>query len=163
MSRLIALALAALSLLPLACAATPTETAIPAEPAAAAQTEIRELHAFFQAWHRAELPRTEEAFARFQDALAPGFEIVTPDGAARDREAILTLVWDGHASDPEARIWVERPRLHFHEGGVLVASYDEMQQVAGRSTARRSTVVFRADETAPNGLVWLRVHETALP
>jgi len=161
MRKAIALA-AALLLLP-ACAATPTESAMPAEPADAAEREIRELHAFFQAWFRADLPRTDAAFDRFRDALAPGFEIVTPDGTTHDREAILALVWDGHAADAEARVWIENPALHFNEGAVLVASYDELQQVSGGSSARRSTVVFRADEAAPNGLRWLRVHETALP
>lgn len=135
---------------------------MPADLARAAETEIRELHAFFQAWFRAETPPTDDAFARFEGALAPGFEIVTPDGVTHDREAILDIVRRSRGADAQARIWIERPRLLAHDERLVVASYEEWQEIGAEVRVRLSTAVFQRDGAGANGLRWLRVHETWL-
>ena len=43
---------------------------------------------------------------------------------------------------------------------MVVASYQEHHQLTERRNARLSTVVFTRDPSAPNGLLWFRVHET---
>ena len=45
---------------------------------------------------------------------------------------------------------------------VTVATYVEHHELRDRDNHRLSTGVFVADSTAPNGLLWLRVHETRI-
>ena len=60
-------------------------------------------------------------------------------------------------------MWIERAQLRFDSADLLVATYEEWHQTGDRTTARISTGVFRHEAGAPNGLLWLHVHETWLP
>ena len=50
--------------------------------------EVRELHAFIQAWMRGSLPRTTQSFERFADSLADTFVIVHTSGRSDDKTSI---------------------------------------------------------------------------
>lgn len=126
--------------------------------------EIHELHQFFQEWFNGSLADSDEGFARFSDVLAPGFTIVAPDGVERGRDVILDTVRAGRGSDVGARIWIEHVQIRHTLRETIVATYEEWRRSAGQTPkGRLSTVVFGRDESAPNGLVWLHVHETWLP
>jgi len=127
-----------------------------------AATEIEQLHQFFQDWFRGELDKTDEAFARFENALSPGFIIISPDGAAHDRESILDAVRSGHGSDPSAEIWIRNVRLRATGRDHVLATYEEWQRLRGDERGRLSTVLFDRDDEAANGLRWRHVHETWL-
>lgn len=154
----------AFSLLLAGCAATGAGRAgSHADPTSVAR-EIADLHRFFQDWFRGEIPETDEAFARFDRALAPGFVIVSPDGAALDRATIIEAVRRGYGRDKSARVWVEGARVVHNVGDAVVATYVEWQSLAGADPrARISTAVFEPDRDAPGGLRWIHVHETWLP
>jgi len=126
--------------------------------------EIHELHQFFQEWFAGSLAESDDAFARFSDVLTDDFTMVTPGGVELDRQAIIDAVRSGHGNDAGARIWIERVQIRHTLGKTVVATYEEWQQSAGQiAKGRLSTVVFARDASAPNGLVWLHVHETWLP
>ncbi|MCG8456718.1 MAG: DUF4440 domain-containing protein [Holophagales bacterium] len=138
--------------------------------------EIEELHRFFEGWFLGILPDTDEAFARFADALDGDFMIVSPSGRATERAALLEALRGAHgawgsgdgASEAGAgggRIWIENVRIRHLAGDLVVATYEEWQQKGGeaRARGRLSTVVFRREGNAPGGLAWLHVHETWLP
>jgi len=127
------------------------------------QREIVELHDFFQRWFRGEIPDQPSSFARFDQALAAGFEIVTPQGQALSRKRIIEAVRAGHGGEPDAEIWIDDARLIAEEGQLIVAAYKEWQRRGGETRGRQSTAVFREDPSAPSGLRWLWVHETWLP
>jgi len=127
-----------------------------------AECEVIELHEFFEQWYRAELK--PEAFGRFERALAEGFVIVNPSSSMLPRDAILEAVHAARGSDASARIRIENFVVRRREGDLLIATYEERQQLDGEpERARLSTVVLRADDSAPNGWVWLHVHETWMP
>lgn len=128
------------------------------------QSEIVELHAFFEGWLGGTLPATDAAYARVVDTMAPEFAIVTPGGELLLREQLLAQIRGAHGSRPGWRIWIERPALRLAFGGVTVATYEEWQRYGdGAVSARLSTAIFRAQAGAPHGLAWLHVHETWLP
>lgn len=129
-----------------------------------AEREIVELHDFFTAWFRGDLANDGAAFARFEEALADGFTIITPGGIVLSRDRILDAVRDGHGSDASARIWIEDVRVRQESCEVVIATYEEWQR-SGEAPARGrlSTVVFQRDDAAMNGWRWLHVHETWLP
>lgn len=127
------------------------------------QTEIEELHQFFQAWFRAELPNTDEAFERFANALAPNFGMVVPSGDIVEREPLLERLRGIHGAQPNIRIWIETVRVRQTHNDMALATYEEWQSAeSGDSTSRISSALFAKDAGAPNGIKWLHVHETWL-
>ena len=130
------------------------------------QTEINELHRFFQHWFNGEVPDNDESFSRFSDVMAPGFEIVSPNGRWTDRESLIAALRSSHgqwAKEGEpGKIWIEHYRLMHTEGSVALVTYEEWQEVGGESRGRLSTALFRLREGTPNGVEWLHVHETWL-
>ena len=127
-----------------------------------AATEITRLHDFFQAWYRGELEPS--AFARFEQALDESFQIITPDGNLLPRERILQAVRQQAGSDASALLEIRHVEPVAVDQHIAVFRYQEWQSSADdKPRGRLSTVVFRRDAAASNGLIWLQVHETWLP
>jgi len=129
----------------------------------ACETEIRELHRFFEDWFGGRLPREEEAFARLRAALAAGFMIVTPDGRRTEREALLAGLERAHGSQAELSIAVERVECRAVVGDACLMLYEERQSRGNEANARLSAAWFRRAPDASNGVAWLHVHEVGLP
>lgn len=132
------------------------------EPTAAIE-EVVDLHRFFAAWFRAELPDTDDAFARFDEVMASDFEMVVPSGARVRRADLVAGLRQAHGSwgdDPDARIEVRGAQARVLAEGLVLVSYEEWQRREGVWTARRSTALLRPAAGAPGGFVWLQVHET---
>ncbi len=120
--------------------------------------EIIEMHAFFEAWFQGRTDSTE----RMESVLATEFTIVGPDGAEVDRAGTIESVTGGQGASPDLVISTSDHRLLHESGETVVASYVETHVSGDHPRRRSSTVVFERSETAPNGLMWVRVHETWL-
>ena len=131
-----------------------------ADAAVLVRREIGELHAFFEQWLAGKLPETADAFARVEAVLAPDFTLVAPSGQETDRATIAVRLRGLWNTRPRVRIWIEQFRLLLDAPPLLVARYEEWQEGSAGNTRRISTAVFRAAPTAPNGVQWVRVHET---
>jgi hypothetical protein len=127
------------------------------------KAEICELHDFFQAWFTGTLANTDTNFARFADVMADGFAIINPSGKLSERPALLTGLRAAHQRQPAIRIWTQNHQLRHQVGDLALLTYEEWQKDATHTTARLSTVLFRAQAGTPNGVMWLHVHETWLP
>jgi hypothetical protein len=134
------------------------------------ETEIEGLHQFFQDWFNGVLSQTEAAFAPFPKALGAGFTIVSPEGRVSDRNSILKMLWEGHGAQKGIRIWIEGVRVRFVGADMVMALYEEWQQVDASlavdaslnkmpASSRISSVLFKVKG---DQLVWLHVHETWL-
>lgn len=116
--------------------------------------EVARLHDFFQEWHRGNLQPGD--FAQFEDALAPGFTIITPVGQLLERDLILDAVRALHGGEgPDFRIETVA-RSCQRVRGLHISTYEEHQQGA-RSTIRLSTAVLSETD---GRLVWHAVQET---
>jgi len=122
--------------------------------------EIEELHQFFEDWLSGALPDTDAAFDRVRQALDPEFRLIPPSGAWRSREDILTGLRRGHGGDPDRTIHIRNVRPATEGEQLLLATYEEWQEAGGSTDGRLSTVLFRREDEAPNGLRWVHVHET---
>lgn len=122
-------------------------------------TEVETLHDFFAAWFAG----TAESLERLEIALDPAFTIVGPDGVERSRAEIVDQIAAGEGRNSGVHISTADHALLSESRDVLVARYRELHHSGAGSTSRISTVVFRRDTDAPNGVVWLRVHETWEP
>ena len=126
----------------------------------ACRDEIDALHRCFEDWFNGCVPKTAEAFSRIDTALGEDFVIVMPQGKKVERGPLLKGLYDAHAGRQGIRIWIENVRVLEEDRALVVAEYEEWQTEDGEPTSRHSTAVFRRDEEKPNGLEWLRVHET---
>lgn len=128
----------------------------------ACRAEITGLHAFFVEWFDGAVPR--EDLSRLGRALAPEFEMVTPEGERVDRAALLDGLAESHgrtrgeAFDIDVREVEAVALLEDH----AVVRYEEWQLTADGEAGRVSTALFRADEEAPEGVLWVTLQETAL-
>jgi hypothetical protein len=128
--------------------------------AAVVRREIEGMHAFFEQWLPGQLPDTEAAFARVEGVLAPDFALVDPAGHEADRATMAAALRGLWNTRPQVHIWIEEFRLLLDAPPLLVARYEEWQEGSAGNTVRVSTAIFRADPAAPNGVQWVRVHET---
>jgi len=124
------------------------------------EMEIVELHDFFNEWFNAVLPKTREAFNRMHAVMDEGFTIVMPGGRRVERGPLLDHLFDTHGGRPGLRIWIENVRMLADDGRLAVVEYEEWQEEGGQTTSRYSTAAFERRDGTPNGLVWIRVHET---
>ena len=146
---------AVLSLAGCSSALGPSSTP-PTDDAVAA--EIVALHDFFTGWFRGEVPNDDPSFAKFPDALAPGFVIVSPTGTLSDRDTVLAGVRGAHGSwGPDDSIRISNVAVRIRTDETIVATYEEWQRREGTERGRLSTVVF------DSRLRWQHVHETWLP
>lgn len=120
------------------------------------KAEIEEQHALLDTWFR----DGEGAFDRFEAAVDPGFTIISPSGDRATAPEIIEVVRSGRRRAPEQTIVTTDHELLAEDAELVVARYVEHHRTRTVSTARWSTVVFRRDPSAPNGVRWLTVHET---
>ena len=116
--------------------------------------EVGRLHRFFQDWFRGDLDVAD--FRICEDALAPGFEMVSPGGDLIERDEILAAIRRHRAREPK-RFSIETVGRSCQQlNGVHLVSYEE-RQTGTRSTIRLSSAVLTE---VGAGFVWHRVHET---
>jgi len=119
--------------------------------------EIVEFHNYFEALFLG----TTETLDRAERALHPDFTMAGPHGTVADRAAVLHQLEAGRGHAKQLKIAIRDAELIHASADVVVAGYVEVHDLAnGLRNERRSTVVFSIDSTGPNGLRWLRVHET---
>ncbi len=118
--------------------------------------EIEDLHNYFHAYFSG----AETSSARLEESLAAGFTIVGPSGDESNREQIIAAIMPRQGHDGDLRISTRDHQLIKASDDSIVASYIEVHHTPDETTVRRSTAVFLIDPNGPNGLRWLRVHET---
>lgn len=129
--------------------------------------ETEELHAFLQDWLTAALPRSEDAYARFRQVMAPGLLVISPRGTETNQADLLKEFESIHgvlsARRGHFRITVENYRCLEVVGDRALVTYEEWHRDGDDVSARVSTVLYGRKPGAPQGVEWLHVHETWLP
>ena len=129
--------------------------------ASSALQDVVELHAFFEAWLGGAAPKSEAAFARLEDALAPSFTMVAPDGQRLGRDEVVASLRMAHGSRAGVRfrIGVQDAEALFLAPPVVTVGYIEEQEANGQVTRRRSTAVLAA-RAGGGRTLWHALHET---
>ncbi len=128
--------------------------------------EIAELHVFFEEWLSGRAaPRAPDAFERLEAALAPDFELLSPDGGRRGRAELVEWLRASHGARraPDFAIRVSAVGARHLGASLWLATYVEHHVADGARTARRSSAVIElpaALEGAPARPLWRHVHET---
>ncbi|WP_420631245.1 hypothetical protein [Candidatus Leptofilum sp.] len=126
------------------------------------EKEIVELHQFFQDWFNGEISEEDNVFARFSKVMADGFYIVPPSGRLSLRTPLVTNLRQlyGNSQANPGKIWIQDVQIRHQSADLILATYEEWQTFNDKTTSRLSSALFQADANAPNGVVWLCVHET---
>ena len=128
--------------------------------------EVEDLHRFIAEWMTGGLADTDRVFARFAGAMSGEFTLIGPSANITGRAALIAEFRAAHGvhrgAGKDLRIWIENARARRLGGGLALVAYEEWQRISGAVTARQSSAIFGADETAVNGVAWLHLHETWL-
>ena len=120
--------------------------------------EIIQLHEFFEAYFLGTVP--EDDLSRMDAALSPGFTHLGPHGAVTDRAGTIAAVRAGYAHTQSLEITITEASVLAESDGLIVCRYVENHALTAGSNHRWSTAAFVPDDSAPNGLAWVTVHET---
>ena len=121
--------------------------------------EVKNLHKFIQGWLTGSVPKTEETFFSFRDALDTDFVIVHPTGVAEHCEEMVKSFWSAHgAREKTFAIEIRNLNHRLTFGDFALVTYEEWQ--FGKTTSGRvSSVLFRK-LAKENKVRWLHLHET---
>lgn len=122
------------------------------------QSEVDELHQFFQALFLSEVDSLDRAEA----ALGHDFTMIGPDGTVSQRTEILSQLDAGRGHSSELRIETEGYRTVVETDSLIVGEYIEIHHFASGGNRRRTTAVFDVDPAGPNGVRWRHAQETWL-
>lgn len=140
--------------------ATRSETPVEAR----IQAEVEALHRFFEDWFGARLPADDTAFARLRASLAPGFQLISPEGQVLERQALLDGLRAAHGAEVRSglAIAVLPGGVRSLGPGLWLVTYQEWHRRGDESRGRQSSAVLEEHAAAPGGFVWRHVHETWL-
>jgi len=127
------------------------------------ETEIVELHRFFEDWFMGRLDDSDETFERFAGVMAEGVTMITPDGSVTGRAELLRSLRSAHGAfnkngSISIRVTNIQPRQASDDN--LLLTYEEWQDTGQGERGRVSSVLFHRRPDTPNDLEWLHVHET---
>ena len=124
------------------------------------ENEIIELHQFFQDWYNIDSKSTVKSFERCKDVLDTNFSIISPSGVHVFREQLLQNIMKAHNTLTDMRIWIRNIQIQHQVDKMILATYEEWQEISCHTTSRLSSVLFHDIGIHPDGLLWLHVHET---
>jgi hypothetical protein len=125
--------------------------------------EMRVTRDFLASWFAGVLEKPEKLEDFYLSrVLAENFTIVRPDGTRLDRDQTLHGFFEKlYGSDPTViRHENRNMRLILDTGTIAVIGYDEKHVYTDHAVVNALTAIFLKNETAPNGVSWLVVHET---
>ncbi|MHA2290376.1 MAG: hypothetical protein ACXABG_16440 [Promethearchaeota archaeon] len=129
-------------------------------------SEIKELHTFFQKWYNGEFYYSNLIFQRLTTVLHPKFVLITPNGKKRNRKNLIQEIWESYGTrdliNNPMKIWIDNYEYHGEFNSIYIATYEEWQIINSEKVGRLSTAIFRETSNNYNNLRWLHVHETWL-
>ena len=131
--------------------------------------EVIQLHEFFEDWFRGNCNDTDRVFKRrLLSRMDIDFHIILPNGENYYGDQFWPAMREQHGANPDFEISLRNFSRKLQIGRkTFVVNYEEWQKNAKNSrpanNGRISTAVFVVDNTAPNGVKWVHVHETWLP
>ncbi|XP_024528757.1 probable sucrose-phosphatase 2 [Selaginella moellendorffii] len=131
--------------------------------AASPRREIVDFYIFFDKWVKGDIPNTDEAFQRLTSVIAEDARMVYPWGEELNLLQSLAVVRGQHGAfqGKELRTWVDSIQEQELAPGVYLATWQSWEQPSGENRkGYYATAVFKDKEGAPNGVEWLRVHQT---
>ncbi len=128
-----------------------------------AETEVIELHKFFEGWYSGEIPRTDENFTRLTDVIAEDFQLITATGVTVNKALLTTLMKSSHGTKQNLNKRIENIRLRAQDNNLCLLTYEEYGNTEGGEKKVLTSAVLRRAPEKRNRLEWLHVHEVNVP
>ncbi|CAM6021952.1 unnamed protein product [Sphagnum balticum] len=129
-----------------------------------AQREVVEFNTLFEKWINAEVPNNAETFQRLTRVIARGSTMVYPWGV---EQSLLDSVSSaqpkyGIMKDNKLRTWIDCIQEQKLADEIFLVTWHSWQiSAGGEKKGYFATAILRTKEGMPNGVEWVRVHETA--
>ena len=117
----------------------------------AIESDVVELHRFFEEWFHGRVEASDAGFARFADAMAPGFRIVAPSGVGSARGALLEELFAAHGAN-DVEIAIDDVQARAVAEGLWLVGYREWQRTPGAAWDSRSRQVASRIRSRVDGL-----------
>ena len=122
--------------------------------------EIEEIHRLIQDWMVGWAGDKNEFLQRMDLSFDPEFTFVSGSGQEVGWQDFRSHICALESQSAATRIWADNIRVVAASSTLIVARFDEHERDEENSRSRVSTLVFRCNPNCPNGLAWLRLHET---
>lgn len=130
---------------------------------ATAETEVIELHEFFESWYNGGIARSEENFSRLTNVLADDFQLITATGFTVNKALLVTLMKGGYGTKQDLNMRIEKISQRAQGENLCVLTYEEYGNTEGGLKKVLVSAVLRRAPEKRNGLEWLHVHEVSVP
>ncbi|WP_028927420.1 nuclear transport factor 2 family protein [Pseudonocardia acaciae] len=124
------------------------------------EAEVVEQHRLLAAWLGS--AAGPEVLDELRDAHTDDFSMVTTDGQALSRAALLDGLAGARNATPGLHILISEVTVVAELGDAVLARFLETHVAHGHTSSRRVTVLLQLDEKARNGLRWRYLHETPI-
>ena len=128
-----------------------------------AETEIVELHNFFEAWYKGGIARSEKNFSRLTNVLADDFQLITATGFTVNKTLLITLMKGGYGTKQGLNMRIEKVNHRVQGENLCLLTYEEYGNTEGGLKKVLISAVLRRAPEKRNGLEWLHVHEVNVP
>ena len=125
--------------------------------------EIIRLHKTLESWTRGTVSQTDQEFANFADVLAPGLNLINPDGKIESRDKVVERFRASHGARAGLAfsIQINDIALHHDLGDRgLVSYYEHWLNHGERQSTILATALLGRQDGLPNNVTWLHLHET---
>ena len=128
------------------------------------EAEIREFHDDLADWFTGKSPKTDAGYAGLAGVIADDFMLISPSGMVAEASPLMARIEGAHGvhSGVQFALRIENCRLRVASAPYCLGTYEEWHERDGATTARLSTVLFRANPDLRHGLEWFHLHETWL-
>lgn len=126
------------------------------------KNEILELHEFFESWLNGSIPLNENEIKRVDSCLTNDFKLISPSGDTYDKPTLISGINSAHGSRKGVNVKIKNINGQTLTDDLCLFLYEEWQVTLQMQRVRLSTAIFQYDETAPNYVSWLHLHESWL-
>lgn len=130
---------------------------------AKAETEVMELHKFFEGWYNGSTARSDDNFSRLANVLADDFQLITATGFTVNKTLLITLMKGGYGTKQDLNMRIEKISPRAQGENLCVLTYEEYGNAEGGLKKILVSAVLRRAPEKRNGLEWLHVHEVNVP
>lgn len=130
-----------------------------------AKREVIEFNLFLEMWLNGHIQNNDKTYQRVMGVIAKGATMVYPWGKESNLKEALDLIREKHGLMKEKAFmtWIDNIEEKKLAEGVYLVTWESWEKFnGGEHKGHYATAILVSKEKTPNGLEWLRVHETTM-
>ncbi|XP_057848709.2 sucrose-phosphatase 1 [Cryptomeria japonica] len=131
----------------------------------AAKREVIEFNLFLEMWLNGHIENNDKSYQRVMGVIAKGATMVYPWGKESNLNEALDLIREKHGlmKGKAFMTWIDNIQEKKLAEGVYLVTWESWEKFNdGEHKGHYATAILVSKEKTPNGVEWLRVHETTM-